>query len=527
MMEDMKLKSELDALRKLYDLLKNSWFHSQNAVSDYYLDDNSLCFLKSLLDDAAKRVFEGHLKFIATQFVIPEPVVLDSQMIKTEEKPVLMPSISFNNHLKISEDKQSHEIVSDGSLQSETTGKKRHCRICQQTNADKHLNPGMMTVSNHDPQQLSQSSHLHQEKETEFDNTRDRDTNDEQERIHKSVLKDDQKEILKSTAKHFEKNFNDDPTIVPSDIDDVIKKIELHISVLHSVQIEPLAQKEQNMVSENGSHGKSDRSSIDKPPFRQMSLKKSLRKLDWQHQQHKSPQDSSQSSEYESIETKSSTDYSSWTRPSTTSDGSDEYRYQNADTSSSNSYSKQTSDSNSTRSSSKGSTSSSRTDNSTENYKTSNFMIPKKKQKGRFRRLKDKLAIIFHHHHHHHHHHHGDAVTNDGKSNKAHAERIVNAGDKKYVKNVALKHPDKNWKGHFHALAEGLMRKHVRNSKRLKKKQPKADIKQVMKGRDGMMSKKIHWWKILSRQRGGRVKLPNKPRVKLVGHGSKKHRPKA
>ncbi|KAM7523489.1 hypothetical protein LguiA_013391 [Lonicera macranthoides] len=145
------------------------------------------------------------------------------------------------------------------------------------------------------------------------------------------------------------------------------------------------------------------------------------------------------------------------------------------------------------------------------------------KQIGRLRKLKDKLAIIFHHHHHHHHHHHDDdrydhgAKIRRGRSlfknrtsrDKDFGEKAVEKVRKAAVRNVA----DKKQRGHLRMLVEGLLN-HLRHSR--KSRPSKVGIGRLENGhRVGKKGvKNLHWWQMLRHHRGG-VKVPNKQRAKL------------
>jgi hypothetical protein len=78
--------------------------------------------------------------------------------------------------------------------------------------------------------------------------------------------------------------------------------------------------------------------------------------------------------------------------------------------------------------------------------------------------------------------------------------------------------PRRNQVGQFHRLVEGLLR-HIRHSKK-----PKPSKHGWVKGSKntayGHRQKKLHWWQILPRRRG--VKLKNKGRVKKMGFISQK-----
>ncbi|KAL3844779.1 hypothetical protein ACJIZ3_002182 [Penstemon smallii] len=151
------------------------------------------------------------------------------------------------------------------------------------------------------------------------------------------------------------------------------------------------------------------------------------------------------------------------------------------------------------------------------------FRKPDKKQTGTWKRLKDKLSVIFHHHHHHHHHHHDDRkisiqkhkgkAFHSKRDNEAYAEKGVEKMRKSVIQ-------DKNQKKHFHGLMEALLG-HVRHSK--KSKTAKEKIGPLTKGGqhgNKKALKKSHWWQLLQQHREA-----NKTHAKLGG-GKRKAFPK-
>ncbi|XP_038877122.1 uncharacterized protein LOC120069439 isoform X2 [Benincasa hispida] len=143
-----------------------------------------------------------------------------------------------------------------------------------------------------------------------------------------------------------------------------------------------------------------------------------------------------------------------------------------------------------------------------------------KKVLGRFKRLKNKLGVVFHHHHHHHHHHHNSNNfmwkqqlrkifhSRDNKRLLVSKEDGNEKVKKRAIRNVCYK----NQVGKFQALAEGL-RSHVWRSKAMKRK----GVKGMKCGKKGV--KKLHWWKMFRNRRG--VRLPNKGHMK-IGYVNKK-----
>ncbi|XP_038997389.1 uncharacterized protein LOC120122304 [Hibiscus syriacus] len=150
---------------------------------------------------------------------------------------------------------------------------------------------------------------------------------------------------------------------------------------------------------------------------------------------------------------------------------------------------------------------------------------------GRMRRLKNKLALVFHHHHHHHHHRYDHHDRGD-HSHGAHAKslwtplhKLFHPGTRNKVDEDKLRKarasnvPVKHQGGHFHSLVEGLLR-HLRQSKKSKTSKGgmgRLGNNQTKKNRK---VKQLHWWQMFQRQGG--VKLPKKRRVK-VGFKSKKN----
>ncbi|KAL2532820.1 Uncharacterized protein Adt_06171 [Abeliophyllum distichum] len=148
--------------------------------------------------------------------------------------------------------------------------------------------------------------------------------------------------------------------------------------------------------------------------------------------------------------------------------------------------------------------------------------INHKKRSGKWKRLKDRLAVIFHHHHHHHHHHNGNEDRDNHQTKMSrytsfqkhngknfHPRREDEAYGERDVEKLSISviqgGPGKSQHGHFHGLMEGFLR-HVDHSKKSK-----------------LALKKSPWGQLLQHQR---AKYPNKPHAKL-GIGKKKTRLKA
>nr|XP_016498011.1 PREDICTED: LOW QUALITY PROTEIN: uncharacterized protein LOC107816780 [Nicotiana tabacum] len=156
------------------------------------------------------------------------------------------------------------------------------------------------------------------------------------------------------------------------------------------------------------------------------------------------------------------------------------------------------------------------------------------KTSGRWKKLKDKLAIVFHHHHHHHHHHHGkdskgeerktSLLRQRGKRFNSHysTSKDETFGEKaleKFGKSAIAKQAGKKQQGgQFQTLAQGLMR-HIQHSKKTKHN----SSRQVDKGQhtDTKVNNKFHWWQLLRHHRG-----MNKSPA-MLGAGNKKGHLKA
>ncbi|KAJ8570209.1 hypothetical protein K7X08_006786 [Anisodus acutangulus] len=152
-----------------------------------------------------------------------------------------------------------------------------------------------------------------------------------------------------------------------------------------------------------------------------------------------------------------------------------------------------------------------------------------KKHNGKWKKLKDKLAMVFHHHHHHHHHHHGKDDKGEerktllsrqrGKRFHGHysTSKDESFGEKaleKYGKSAIDKQAGKKQKGdQFHTLAKGLMQ-HIQHPKKSKH----SSSRPVDKGQhsDKKVINKFHWWQLLRYHRG-----LNKSTV-MLGTGNKK-----
>ncbi|XP_022879504.1 uncharacterized protein LOC111397046 isoform X2 [Olea europaea var. sylvestris] len=158
--------------------------------------------------------------------------------------------------------------------------------------------------------------------------------------------------------------------------------------------------------------------------------------------------------------------------------------------------------------------------------------ISQEEQSGKWKRFKDRLAIIFHHHHHHHHYDEGSddqkkmshskpLQKNTGKNfrSRREAEAYEEQAVEKLGKSLIRDRPGKNQRKHFHGLMGGLLR-HVKHSKRSK---PATDsIPQLGKGQHGAKKplKKSNWWQLLQHHRGS--KFPNKPPHVKLGLKKKK-----
>ncbi|OIT19831.1 hypothetical protein A4A49_42462 [Nicotiana attenuata] len=165
-------------------------------------------------------------------------------------------------------------------------------------------------------------------------------------------------------------------------------------------------------------------------------------------------------------------------------------------------------------------------------YKSANSR-KSKKNNGRWKKLKDKLAIVFHHHHHHHHHHSKDGKGKErktsllrqrGKRFNGHysTSKDETFGEKaleKFGKSAIDKQAGKKQQGgQFQTLAQGLIR-HIQHSKKPKH----SSSRQVDKGphTNTKVNSKFHWWQLLQHHRG-----MNKSPA-MLGAGNKKGHSKA
>lgn len=156
------------------------------------------------------------------------------------------------------------------------------------------------------------------------------------------------------------------------------------------------------------------------------------------------------------------------------------------------------------------------------------------KTSGRWKKFKDKLAIVFHHHHHHHHHHHGkdskgeerktSLLRQRGKRFNSHysTSKDETFGEKaleKFGKSAIAKQAGKKQQGgQFQTLAQGLMR-HIQHSKKTKH----SSSRQVDKGQhtNTKVNNKFRWWQLLRHHRG----MDKSPA--MLGAGNRKGHSKA
>lgn len=180
-----------------------------------------------------------------------------------------------------------------------------------------------------------------------------------------------------------------------------------------------------------------------------------------------------------------------------------------------------------------------------------NHQVEEERPEGRFRRLKNKLAIIFHHHHQHYHHHHlghhnvendhdddgakppgddhhhrslwrylGDVVHHTSKEEVKHVaeargERAAGAVGKSVVRSVPGK---KQQKGHVHALMERLLRHLWRSEKQQRKQLGKSGSRNMKKRKEKVQQ---HWWQRFHGRRGIKLKNGKDARLKLNYRRSK------
>ncbi|XP_006344321.1 uncharacterized protein [Solanum tuberosum] len=164
-------------------------------------------------------------------------------------------------------------------------------------------------------------------------------------------------------------------------------------------------------------------------------------------------------------------------------------------------------------------------------YKSANSK-KSKKHNGRWKKLKDKLAIVFHHHHHHHHHHGKDDKAEEkktsllrqrGKRFPSHysSSKDETYGEKaleKFGKSAIDKQAGKKPKGdQFHTLARGLMQ-HIQHSKKSKHSSSRPVDKEQHSNKK--VINKFRWWQLLRHHRG-----MNKSPA-MLGSANKKHHQK-
>ncbi|KAJ0989872.1 hypothetical protein J5N97_008228 [Dioscorea zingiberensis] len=138
------------------------------------------------------------------------------------------------------------------------------------------------------------------------------------------------------------------------------------------------------------------------------------------------------------------------------------------------------------------------------------------KRRGRLKRVKDKLALIFHHHHHHHHHYHhhrpghvdGDGEVVQGNNHASpwrYLRRAVGNRNSKEEKGKMA--PRQQRLGLLHVLLDALLR-HVWGT-------PQRRAAQAKRMRLGNAGKKPRWWQVFRRRGGLKLANQNKPRLKL------------
>ncbi|XP_016548896.1 uncharacterized protein LOC107848637 [Capsicum annuum] len=159
-------------------------------------------------------------------------------------------------------------------------------------------------------------------------------------------------------------------------------------------------------------------------------------------------------------------------------------------------------------------------------YKSANSK-KSKKHNGRWKKLKDKLAVVFHHHHHHR----GKdekkttLARQRGKRFPGHysSSKDEAFGEKaleKFGKSAIDKQAGKKPKGgdQFHTLARGLMQ-HIQHSKKSKHSSTRPVDKEQHSNKKAI--NKFHWWQLLRHHRG-----MNKSPA-MLGSGNKKGHSKA
>ncbi|WOL14135.1 hypothetical protein Cni_G22915 [Canna indica] len=142
--------------------------------------------------------------------------------------------------------------------------------------------------------------------------------------------------------------------------------------------------------------------------------------------------------------------------------------------------------------------------------------VPKeeKKQEGQLKRLKNKLAIIFHHHHHHHHHHlHSSGKAGENVSGHGQEDKVVVHRDHsrrsfwEYLRNIKRRRSQTDDKtrttaryqvqhGQLHALLESIIQHVFRRRKQKVALTPNGRFRQENRVR----AKKVRWWQRLRRR---------------------------
>uniref|UniRef100_A0A6V7QX40 Serine/arginine repetitive matrix protein 1-like n=1 Tax=Ananas comosus var. bracteatus TaxID=296719 RepID=A0A6V7QX40_ANACO len=168
-------------------------------------------------------------------------------------------------------------------------------------------------------------------------------------------------------------------------------------------------------------------------------------------------------------------------------------------------------------------------------------MKPADQREGRLRRLRNKLAIVFHHHFHHHHHHPGHAdgdsssQEDDGAHRREHhhkrspwrylrriLHRASDGEDRGRGRKLAMEVrgeraaeqvvPAHHQHGHVRALIDALVT-HVWGTRRRRRKPVRANRPGVGRSASRVRLRKLHWWQRLRRRGGVKLGYSTKPPI--------------
>ncbi|XP_020084085.1 serine/arginine repetitive matrix protein 1-like [Ananas comosus] len=170
-------------------------------------------------------------------------------------------------------------------------------------------------------------------------------------------------------------------------------------------------------------------------------------------------------------------------------------------------------------------------------------MKPADQREGRLRRLRNKLAIVFHHqhrhHHFHHHHHHPGHADGDSSSQEEGEEDDDDGAHRRenhhkrspwgYLRRILHRASDEEDRGeraaekvvpahhqhgHVRALFEALLT-HVWGTRRRRRKPVRANRPGVGRSASRLRLRKLHWWQRLRRRGGVKLGDSKKPPLRL------------